>query len=408
MNNMNPSKQSITEAHPKAIPPLVVTGRRLKILAALVFIVLIAGFLFVHHERAEHEDQIAKITKEIADAPPLVETVMVQKAPSSASLTLPGATAAWYESVIYARVDGYVGKWYADIGDHVSKGQVLAMLETPELDAELVAAQAKLKASQALVEFTKSTYERWKDSPKGVVSEQERESKKADYDRAVAQMGLDQAEVDRYTALIAFKQVTAPYDGIITERHIDIGNLVTAGSTANTTPLYRIVQDDPIRVFVDVPQSAAQSIDGNLIAHITVNNIPGRVYEGKVTRTANAINTQTRTLLVEVDIPNFDHTLVSGMYVDITFNIPNDGLLQIPAAALVFRSNGPQVAVVSRDNKINFRNVSISRDNGGNVVIASGINEGDRVALNISNQIVQGDAVMVLDQSNNGNSHVQK
>jgi len=405
---MNPSKESITETHPKAIPPLAATGRRLKILAISIFIILIAGFLLVHHERAGHEDEIAKLTKEIANTPPVVDAVIVQKSPASASLTLPGATAAWYESVIYARVDGYVGKWYADIGDHITKGQVLATLETPELDAELVAAQAKLKASQALVEFTKSTYERWKDSPKGVVSEQERESKKADYDRAVAQMGLDQAEVDRYMAMIAFKQVTAPYDGIITERHIDIGNLVTAGSTANTTPLYRIVQDDPIRIFVDVPQSAAQDIDGKLVAHITANNIPGRVYEGKVTRTANAINTQTRTLLVEVDIPNSDHTLVSGMYVDVTFSIPNDGLLQVPAAALVFRSNGPQVAVVTRDNKIDFKDITISRDNGGSVVIASGVNEGDRVALNISNQIVQGDTVIVLDQSNNGNSHVQK
>ena len=171
-------------------------------------------------------------------------------------MTLPGETAAWYESTIYARVDGYVATWNVDIGDHVKKGQVLATIDTPDLDAKLAAARAKVKASRALVvarqadaDFAKTTYQRWKDSPKGVVSEQERDAKKAGYDSAVAnlneakaQVGLDQADVDRYTALTQFKQVVAPYDGTITERHIDIGNLVTDGRT-NTTPLYRMVED---------------------------------------------------------------------------------------------------------------------------------------------------------------------
>ena len=245
-------------------------------------------------------------------------------------------------------------------------------------------------------------------SPKGVVSEQERESKKADYDRAVAQAGLDQADVERYTTLAAFKEVTAPYDGTITERHIDIGNLVTAGSTTGTTPLYRIVQDDPMRVFVDVPQSAAQDIKNDLVVHVTASNVPGRVFEGKVTRTASAINEQTRTLRVEADIPNPDHALVSGMYIDAAFDVPNNGLLQVPAAALTFRSNGPQIAVIDKDNKVDFRNVSIVRDNGNSVEIASGIDVGDKVALNIGNQIAQGDTVNVQDNAEGSKSNAQK
>ena len=256
-----------------------------------------------------------------------VDVVTVQKAPSSLPLTLPGETAAWYESVIYARVDGYVGRWNADIGDHVKKGQVLATIDTPDLDAQLVAAQAKLKAAQALVvarqadaHFAKTTYERWKDSPKGVVSEQEREDKKADYDsaiarlnEAVAQVGLDQADVDRYTALTQFKQVTAPYDGTITERRIDIGNLVTAGSNPTQHSLYRMVQDDPDPRFC---RCAAKRGGGyqtrRLLPCQAPSNIPNRVLKEKLRAPPMPSTRKTRTLRVEVDIPNPDHALVSG------------------------------------------------------------------------------------------------
>jgi RND family efflux transporter MFP subunit len=358
--------------------------------------------------KARDQDNLASDTSKTASASRVIDVVTAENAPSSLALTLPGETAAWFESVIYARVDGYVANWTANIGDHVQKGQVLATIDTPDLDAQLVAAQAKLKASQAQVEFTKSTYERWKDSPKGVVSQQEREAKKADYDSDVAQMGLDQANIDRYTTLVAFKQVTAPYDGTITERHIDIGNLVTSGSTSNTTSLYRMVQDDPIRVFVDVPQSAAPQIKTDLPAQITANNIPNRVFDGKVARTSDAINQQTRTLHVEVDIPNPDHALVSGMYVDVGFQVPTHGLVQLPAAALVFRSGGPQVAVVDKENKVTFHKVTIARDGGNVVEIGSGVAGGEKVALNISSQIADGETVEVHDSTDGANANTQK
>ena len=381
------------QAHPRAAKTLSKTGRQLRTFAALVAMALIVGFLVVHHLKASDQADLAAATKESSTASRAVDIVAAETAPSSVPLTLPGETAAWYDSVIYARVDGYVASWTANIGDHVQKGQILATIDTPDLDAQLAAAQAKLKAANALVEFTKSTFERWKNSPTGVVSQQEREAKKADYDNALAQAGLDQADVDRYMALTQFKQVTAPYDGTITERRIDIGNLVTAGSTSNTTSLYRIVQDDPIRVFVDVPQSAASDVKTDLPAHMTASNVPNRIFEGKVARTADAINEQTRTLHVEVDIPNPDHALVSGMYVDVGFELPTEGLVQIPAAALVFRSGGPQVAVVDKDNKVTFHKVTIVRDGGNAVEISSGVAVGNKIALNISSQIADGETV---------------
>jgi RND family efflux transporter MFP subunit len=305
---------------------MAASGRRLKMLAGIFVAMLLIGFVVVQVSKTAHEKALESMTLNAAAL--AVDVITVESAPSSLPLTLPGETAAWYESTIYARVDGYVEKWYADIGDHVKKGQVLASIDTPELDAQLVAVQAKLKADQSLVaarqaesDFAKETYERWKNSPTGVVSEQERDAKKAGYDssfaqlaQAKAQLVLDQADVDRYMALTQFKQVVAPYDGTITRRRIDIGNLVTAGSSANTSSLYHMIQDDPVRVFADVPQNAATDMKVGVPAEITANSIQDRVFDGKITRTSDAINPQARTLRVEVDIANSNHVLVPGMY----------------------------------------------------------------------------------------------
>jgi RND family efflux transporter MFP subunit len=368
----------------------------------------------VHVIKSFHESILATATSENSSAPPLVDVITAKPAPSSISLTLPGETAAWYESTIYARVDGYVGKWSADIGDHVRKGQVLAVIETPDLDAQLAAAQAKLKAAQATVvarradaNFAKTTYARWRDAPKGVVSEQEREAKKAAYasgvaqlNEAQAQVNLDQADVNRYLTLTRFKQVIAPYTGRIVERKIDIGNLVTAGSTSSTTSLYRMVQDDPIRIFVDVPQDAAGDMKVKTPVQISAGH-NGQIFHGKITRTANAINQQTRTLKVEADIPNSHQALVAGMYVDVSFKIPTEGLIEVPAAALVFRSKGPQVAVVGKDNRVAFRPVTIVRDNGNVVEVGSGIAAGDTIVLNISSQVTEGETVAISEPKGN-------
>jgi RND family efflux transporter MFP subunit len=390
------------------------TARRVKAWVGIAVSLLVLGFFAVGIIRFFDERALARASETSSSIAPPVEVVVAQPASVGQDLVLPGQTAAWYETTIYARVNGYVAKWVVDIGDHVKKGQVLATIETPELDAELAAAKAQLKASQAQVaarkaeaEFSRTTNERWRDSPKGVVSEQERESKKADYQSsearlyaADAQVALDKSRVDQYSALTQFKQVIAPFDGTITERKIDVGNLVTAGSASTTTPLYRMSQTDPLRVFVDVPQSASgELMNAGVPAEIRASGAVGGIFSGKIARSAESINTQARTMRVEVDMPNAGHRLVPGMYVNVAFRLEPRGLVEVPAAALIFRASGTQVARIDAGSKIEFSNVTIARDNGSVVELASGVKPGDRLVLNISSQIGSGHAVSANDAS---------
>ena len=386
------------------------TGERMKRLAKIAAIVLGIALVLVSIDRFVKARSVAQATQQATSAAPLVDVITARAVGAVQSLMLPGFSAAWHASTIYARVDGFVGKWFVDIGDRVRAGQVLALIETPDLDAELAAARAQLKAGQATVlvrkaetDFARTTYERWRDSPKGVVSEQEREEKKAAYDSAMARQrsaeadaSLAQARVDRYQAFTQFKKVTAPYDGVITVRDIDIGNLVTAGSTSATTPLYVMTQNDPMRIYVDAPQSVADDlIKGNVPVQIHTNAGQIREYNGKVSRTSQALNPQARTLRVEVDVPNPKDEFVPGMYVKVGFGLPPRGLVQVPAAALMFRASGPQVAVVDPSGRISFRSVTIGRDDGSVVELGSGVAPGDRVALNVSSQISDREAVRV-------------
>lgn len=386
------------------------TGQRLKRAALIAAGVLGVALVLVSVDRFFKARSVARATQAVATSRPLVDVFTAKAVGAVQRLELPGYTAAWHASTIYARVDGYVGDWYVDIGDRVHSGQVLAVIETPDLDAQLAAARAQLKADEATVlvrkaetEFAQTTYARWRDSPKGVVSEQEREEKKAGYDSAVARqhsaeadVALAQARVNQYEALAQFKKVTAPYNGVITVRDIDIGNLVTAGSSSTTTPLYVMTQNDPIRIFVDAPQSAADDLINNK-ASVEVQTSAGvaRQYTGKVTRTSEALNPQARTLRVEVDIPNPKDEFVPGMYVKVGFGLPPRGLVQVPAAALVFRASGPQAAVVDQSGRLTFRNVTIGRDDGNVVELSSGVAPGDQVALNVSSQIADGELVSV-------------
>jgi RND family efflux transporter MFP subunit len=398
---------AVTETQPASTRADADTAARLKKLASIAGLVLAIVFLAVCVDRFIKERRVARATEEAANAPPTVDVIRVQPVGAVQRLVLPGQTAAWHTSTIYARVSGYVGKWYVDIGDKVHGGQVLALIETPDLDAQLAAARAQLEAANAQVlvrraeaQLSRTTYERWRDSPKGVVSEQEREEKQADYESAEARLksaqadvSLDQAHVNQYVALTEFKQVVAPYDGIITNRDIDIGNLVTAGSTTATTPLYVITQNDPIRVFVDVPQSAAGDLkEGSTQVQIEGAG-GGRDYSGKLTRTSEAINPQARTLRAEIDIPNAQAQFVPGMYLKVAFALSPRGLVQVPAAALVFRASGPEVARVNVDGRLQFRPVTIARDDGNMVELGSGVSAGDVLALNVSSQIEDGERV---------------
>jgi len=390
----------------KSVPPG--TGARIIRVVVVIVLALGVGFFFVHRSKNEAEARLADATSKETTEAPAVSVFTVTRSSGTQSLKLPGETAAWNETAIYARVNGYVAKWFADIGDNVTSGQTLALIDTPELDAELLAARAKLNASiaqvavkQARADFAATTDERWRESPKGVVSDQERESKKAGSAEAIAELNaakaqvmLQQAEVDRLTSLTQFKEVKAPFDGTIVQRQIDIGNLVTAGSTANTTSLYHLSQNSPMRIYTFAPQSAApQLMKPGTSAVITSTDQPGLRLEGKVTRTAKAINPGSRTIRIEIDVPNTDRSLVPGMYVQADFELTGGAPIQVPAAALLYRSGGPQVAVVDPTNTVSFRDVTIASDDGNVVSIGSGLAIGDKVALNLSSQIAGGQKV---------------
>jgi membrane fusion protein, multidrug efflux system len=386
------------------------TGTTLQRVAIVMAALLLCAYLIVHFTKSATEHGLARATSAAATSIPAVDVVIVPGASAAGGLRLPGETAAWYESTIYARVSGYVARWYVDIGDRVKSGQLLALIDTPELDAELLAAKAKLQVSQAQVKvrqadaaFAATSYARWRDSPRGVVSEQEREDKKAansdawaQLEAARAQVNLDQADVDRLIAFEEFKRVAAPYAGTIVERRIDIGNLVTAGSASTTSPLYRIAQDDTIRVFVDLPQSAAPDLMKiGVPAKIYLQNASSAPIDGHITRTSDAIDPKARTFRVELDIPNPDRRLVAGLYVQVGFQLQDNAMCQVPAAALVFSTSGPRVGVVANDGRVRFKAVTIGRDDGDKVELSSGVRAGDRLVLNISNQIVDGDKVRV-------------
>jgi len=401
-NDHEPSASSRREKT-RAIAPG--TGGKITRIVAVIVIGLGVGFFFVHRQKNNAEARLVEATdKEMTEAP-AVNVFTITPSPGTQSLKLPGETAAWNETAIYARVNGYVAKWFADIGDNVTAGQTLALIETPELDAELLAAKAKLNSAiaqvavkQARADFAVTTDKRWRESPQGVVSDQERESKKAgsaealaELNAAHAQVMLQQADVDRLTALTQFKEVKAPFDGTIVQRQIDLGNLVTAGSTANTTSLYRLSENSPMRIFVYAPQSVAHRLmKAGTGAVISSADIPGMRLEGKVARTARAINPQSRTIRIEIDVPNTDRTLVPGMYVQADFELTGGAQIQIPAAAMLYRSGGPQVAVVEPSGAVAFRDVTIASDDGNMVSIGTGLSVGEKVALNLSSQIAAG------------------
>jgi RND family efflux transporter MFP subunit len=373
-------------------------------------IFLAAGFVIVEVMHWRNASRLSDEAKQALTAAVPVEVVIAKGTPQGAPLTLPGETAAWFESVIYARVNGYVANFTSDIGDHVKKGQVLALIDTPELDAALAGAKARLEAGEAAVKlreaeanFAETTYARWRDSPKGVVSEQEREDKKAQNASAQANLAAARAnanvyktEVEGLTSTVQFKQVTAPYDGTITERRIDIGNLVSAGSSSSTTPLFRMSKADPIRIFVEVPQSAAGDLmKPGVAVDITSNDLAGRHFKGTISRTAEAMDPKSRTFRVEIDLANPDLALLPGMYVQVAFAMANHGTVQVPAAAMLFRSDGPQVALVDAEQKVHFSKVSIARDDGGQLELQSGVKPDDKVVLNISSQVREGDQVKI-------------
>lgn len=400
---------SMEPAVPQPVRPDRRIGKRIIAFGCLMLIVLAATFVGVSNIRARETIALQQEASEKISALPAVDTVKATAAPGSQKLMLPGEVSAWYRTTIYSRVNGYLAKWCVDIGDRVQKGQVLAVIDTPDLDSQLDAAKAELNAAEAEVkvrqseaDFANTSYDRWRESPKGVVSEQEREAKKAAYESAVAQLNaakarvnVDRAKVDGLVSLTTFKNVQAPFDGTITERRIDPGDLVTAGSTANTTPLFVIEQSDRIRIFTDVPQDAARYLAGGAPVRVITGTREQQALNGKISRTTGSLDRSARTLRAEIDLANKDYALVPGMYVRVELQLGGAAGIRVPASALLFRTNDPEVAVVGRDQKVQLRKVVISRDDGNAVELASGVQAGELVALNIAGHIADGTKVAV-------------
>jgi RND family efflux transporter MFP subunit len=382
-------------------------GLRLAGLCALVVAIAVVVFGIV--ERRQNEVSVAQWT--VAQAIPEVAVLTPKSSPAVAPLVLPGNIQAWYEAPMYARVSGYLKMWYFDYGAHVKKGDVLAEIDTPDLDAQLAAAQAKLNSALAVVnvrktelQFAESTYNRWRESPTGVVSEQETESKQADYGSARARLNAanaevaeDQGEVDRLNALEGFKKIIAPFDGVVTARETDIGALINAGSgTSNGPELFRMADVSKMRIFVQVPQQQSAGIAPGQEAEVHLPQYPGRTFKATVATTSNAINMEARTLLVELHADNPDGLLQPGAYAQVVFRLPsNPDVLRIPTSALVFREQGLQVATLGPGDKIELKSVILGRNLGIDVEVVSGLLASDRVVDSPPDSLASGDLVRV-------------
>jgi RND family efflux transporter MFP subunit len=369
-----------------------------------------------------HARSVAQWTD--TQAIPTVNLIAPQRGVSGQQTVLPGNVQAWYEAPIYARVNGYLKDWYFDYGAHVKKGQLLAQIDAPDLDAELAAAEANLKSAEAQtkvreaeVEFAKTTYARWRDSPKGVVSEQETESKKADfnsatarYNASLADVNADRGVVDRLNALEEFKRIVAPFDGIVTARNTDIGALINAGSGSgggtgggSAPQLFRVADVHEMRVFVQVPQEMSASLQAGMAADLDLPQYPNRVFKAVVATTSGAINESARTLLVELHADNADGLLQPGTYAEVHFDLPgNPQMVRIPTSALVFRQDDMQVAVVGAGDRVELRPVKLGRNLGTDVEVLTGLAPSDRVIESPPDSLATGDRVLIAGAAPGG------
>ena len=348
-------------------------------IAAVTFvaILVILGAWHRVSQRREEKDFVQRTTEL------QVNIATAQRDAQPKELILPGTFDAFNQTTIFPRSNGYVKSWKVDIGDNVKAGQLLAEIEEPEVDQQLAQARAQQ-------EIAKVTADRWRDLlDRKVVSKQEYDQNEKAYEAANA--NLQQLE-----KIQGFQQVVAPFTGKITARNIDVGTLVTAGTGNSGTPLFNMVQSDPLRVYVFVPQTNAASMREGLKAKILVQERPGQDFEGTVTRTAGALDPTSRTMQVEVQVPNHDGNLYAGMYGQVKFLLPDDNApIVVPADAFVFRAQGPQVVTVTNDNRIHWQKISVGRDFGTQLEVLDGLAENTKVVINPNDDLVEGIQVQV-------------
>jgi RND family efflux transporter MFP subunit len=321
-----------------------------------------------------------------------VAVVHPQRADPNQSLTLPGNVQAFVETPIYARTAGYLTKWYVDIGGRVRAGDMLAQIDTPEVDQQLRQAQAAQLQAEANLELAKTTADRWQNLLRSDgVSQQEVDQNLAAFKARQADFQSAVANVDRLKDLQSFQRVTAPFSGVITARNVDTGALISAG---NAQQLFKLAQIDVLRVYINVPENYSYAMTTGLAAELHLAEFTNRVFRGSVARTSGAIDTGSRTLLTEVDVPNPKGELMPGAYAQVQFNLKTGGSsLVVPSNTLIFRA-GSQVAVVE-NNHARLRNVTIGRDFGTSLEIVSGLNANDDVIVNPPDSLSDGELVSV-------------
>jgi RND family efflux transporter MFP subunit len=355
---------------------------------------MVAG-AFALVRRVTERGALAKETERLAI--PTVGVIKPATEPASDELVLPAQLQAYVESAIYSRTNGYLLRWNKDIGSKVKKGELLAEIDTPEVDQELSQAKAAQQQTEAQLQLAKSTAERWANLRKtDSVSQQEADQQASAYSQATANTAAAEANVRRLQQLESFKHVYSPISGVITRRNTDVGALITAGSSGTGKELFDVAQVDPLRVFVSVPQTNAPSIRAGLPAHIELREYPGQKFSGKVVRTADSIDPATRTLLTEIDVPNPDGRLLPGSYAEVHFAVPVQiTRLSIPVNAVLFRPEGPRVAVVGSDHRVHLKAISIGRDYGTKVEILGGLDPNDQIVVNPADSLEDGQQVNI-------------
>jgi RND family efflux transporter MFP subunit len=367
-------------------------GRILRIVIVLAVVGLVIGFA----PRWLARQKLLAETR--AETVPTVETVLPTAAKANLSTPLPADVQPFVEAAIHARASGYLKSWFVDIGDHVTNNQTLAEIDTPELDEQLAQAKAELDQAMAARDLAKITADRWTELLKTAsVSEQETEEKKSDYVLKQANVEAARANVQRLEDMKNFDRVTAPFDGVITVRNTDIGQLIAAGSGPE---LFRLAQTDPLRVYVRVPQLLIHTIAPGQRAALTFQDLPGREFAATVTRTAGAVDPSSRTLQVELQVPNPRGELFAGSYAQVSFNeTAAANVLTLSDKAFIFRAQGMQAAVVGEDGNAHLRAIKLGRDFGNTVEVLAGLQATDRVILNPPDGIAEGMAVRMVQSA---------
>jgi RND family efflux transporter MFP subunit len=376
------------------LPPRDRVWRRAKIALVVVLVLLAVGALRSVVADIWNDKTAANATAQ--NAKQYVDVVTPKMAKGAGDMLLPGTLRGFVESPIYARATGYLLHWYVDIGEHVKQGQLLADLDTPEIDQELAQAQAQRQQASASLALAKTTLARWQQlRQRDAVSQQELDDRQGAYNQGVANLAAADANVKRLRQLESFKRIVAPFDGVITQRNVDIGDLITAGS-ATSRALFALAQANPLRVYIQLPQAYSQHVKVGMPVEITQAELPGQSFRGTITHVSGAIDVTTRSLQIEVTLPNPYDKLRPGAYVQVAMPQSPHARMLVPGNTLLFRAEGPRLAVVDQNGVVHLRKVTIAQDLGQELEIDSGIAPTDKIVVNPSDSIAEGDHVNIV------------